>query len=604
MNEGEKNLLMLCSVEHARHGRYDDALEVITRILDEDPGDYQALFHKVFTLRMSGRKDEARELIISLLDLMPDSAGVHFQAGQIFSDCGDLQRAREHFLRVTDLQPFSADAWIELGALSVRLGRPEDANEIYRNGSVFAPDDASIWIQLGISYISGKDPDEALRCFDHALDLETGNEQALCCKARIYEGRNDRENELACYDEIIRWHPDSLFAWLKKGLILMLGGEYDRSVACFTIASGLDNPGHMPFMLKGLVFSLLNRTEEAIPWFEEAHSRKPEDPDILIYLARSLAAAGRHEKAVETFDQILVLHPGNQEAMEGKVRSLYHLKRWGEVLPICMESRSRFPKEPVYYLLEARVRGWHTGEGELARSIILEGLSIIPSDEHLISLLSDLYVHQGLPESAIGILSSELGGHPQSYDLLFRLAALLAQKGDYASASSYYDQILKGHPNDIPTLYLAGETCELMGDPDHALERYNSAVAVNPADPRGWIGRSRILCETGNPHESRRSAIQAASLSDLEEAWQCRGKAEIAAGMLEEARKTFTYITLNWPDHSQGWKYLGDVMHLLHEDKAACISYTRALEINPEDLDALEAKTRILTRMEEIKASY
>ena len=595
MDTREKDLLMLRAVEHAKHEEYDDALQVIDQILDEEPDDYLTLFNKAFTLRIAGRTGEAEQLFGSLLDLMPGSAGVHHQLGSLLSGRGAFDRALPHFIRVTEITPLAAESWRELGATLSALKRFPEAKEALRKGSVFAPDNEDILVQLSQCYLKEGDIPEAIRSLDHALEIHPGAELVLYHKARIYESQGDREKEISCYDELIRNHPENIFAWLKKGLALMLNEEYDLSLRCFSLASRLEDPGHMPFLLKGLVFSLMDRVQEAVDCFEEAYVRSPGDPDISLHLGKALGSADRHEEALAAFERVLDIKPAIPEALEGKARALYHLHRWEELCSVCTQLRTDTPANPIGYLLEAQVRGWHTGDPESALSILRDGIFHIPSNEHLLCLMIDLLEEMGQSERALVILNSEMDEHRESVPILYRLSTLHTHRGDFGSASRFLDLINQIQPEDAQILYLAGEAYEHLGDPETALKRYTSAVTHNPRDSKGWLGRARTLLDLGNPQDALRSARQATSLSDdWYDAWLCQARAEIETGKLENARKTCTYITMSQPDNPEGWKSLGDVMLRLKEGHASCMAYTRALSVDPSDHEARDGKIRSL----------
>ena len=275
---------------------------------------------------------------------------------------------------------------------------------------------------------------EALRSFDHALEIAPGEEPTLYHKARLLEQMGNRSAEIACYDELIKNNPESIYPWLKKGLVLMLNEEYGRSFGCFSIASRLDNPGHMPYLLKGLVLAIQGRYEDAIPCLEEAHTLSPTEPDIILQLGRALGSAERPQDAVATFNQVLEIKPDSLDASEGKVRALFQLGEWEELCRICEECRSRDPKNHVWYQFEAKVKGWHTGKVEEAMSLLEEGRSVIPDDDHLDLVIADLAADTGRIDISIAILKDALSRNQDRVSCLYRLAKLSIDQGEHQEA--------------------------------------------------------------------------------------------------------------------------------------------------------------------------
>ena len=58
-----------------------------------------------------GNFDEALQILTNVLECDPDNRHAHFCKGMILEQKGDLAEAHKHFLRVTELDPHDATAW-------------------------------------------------------------------------------------------------------------------------------------------------------------------------------------------------------------------------------------------------------------------------------------------------------------------------------------------------------------------------------------------------------------------------------------------------------------------------------------------------------------
>lgn len=594
MDDQVKDLIMLRAVEHARRSEFDDAITCINQILEEDPYDSLALFNKGFTLRMAGRTEEATGIFTEILKEKP-TTGVLHQLGMIATTQGQLTRALGYFIKATQIQPCDAEAWYKTGTTQYELGHYREAREALLKASVFDPENAAIWDQIGLSYQKESEFNEALRSFERALETDPESEQTFYHKARLLEQMGKRDEEITCYDKLILLHPESIFPWLKKGLALMMDENYRQSIRYFSVACRLENPGHMPFLLKGLVHSILDQYEDAILCFKEAEQRSPEDTEIALHLGRALGTIDRHEEAIIAFDRILAKNPNSLEADEGKVRSLYQQKRWDELFAICLKNRDRDQKNSVWYLLEARTRGWQTAEPERALELINSGIEQVPGDIHLLLAKADLLVEMNRKDVAIEVLKSLIQETPETLPYLYRLATLLADQQKYEDALIYLEKAEQLRPDDSHLKFLAGQACEQIRDLDKALEFYSRALKEKPDDPGLWLARARILLDLGSSDDALASARQATSLSDdWFEAWIIQGRAEMDVGLSEDARKTLTLATLIRPDDPEGWRYLGDVLISVKEGKAACVAFDKALELDRSYHDARYGKIQAL----------
>jgi len=595
MDEQEKDLIMLRAVEHARRSEYEQSISCIDQILEEEQDDPLALFNKGFTLRMAGRQEEARTVFNRLIQISPHTPGVHLQLGLIAVQSGELTRALTLFTQATRLHPFSSEAWFELGVTMFGLGRFREAKEALQHGSVFDPENPAIWDQIGLCCQREGELKEALRSFDRALEISPEDQQVLYHRARVLEQMGDRTGEITCYDELIRISPETVYPWLKKGLALMLNEEYERSLSCFSIAAKLENPGHMPFLLKGLVLAIQGDYEEAIVCLREAFRLAPSESDIALHLGRALGSSDRPQEAIEAFNQVLEMKPGSLEAYEGKVRAHFQLEEWEEVCSICSECRARDPKNHVWYLFEAKVKGWHIGEPEEAIALLEEGRSIIPDDDHLDLAQADLAVETGRQDLAFTILQDALTRDSGRVSCLYRLARLSAERGHHEDAAGFLEQIHQLRPGDIHILRLTGEAYETLGDPEKALERYTSALIIRPDDAELWLSRSRILLDLGNADDALIASRQATSLTeDSYDAWMIQGRSEIECSRFNDASRSLTRATGIEPDNPECWRLLGDALESDREGRASCIAYDKALALDFSDHAAREGKIHAL----------
>ncbi len=595
MDEQEKDLIMLRAVEHARRSEYDKSIACIDMILEEEQDDPLALFNKGFTLRMADRLEEARTVFTRLIQVSPHTPGVHYQLGMIAVQKGELTRALTLFTQATRLHPFSSEAWYELGATMFGLGRFREAKEALQHGMVFDPENPAMWDQIGLCCQREGDLKEAVRSFDRALEISPDDQQVLYHRARVLEQMGDRKGEITCYDELIRISPETVYPWLKKGLALMLNEEYGRSLSCFSIAARLENPGHMPFLLKGLVLAIEGAYDEAVVCLREAHLLSPSEPDIALHLGRALGSSDHPHEAIEAFNQVLEMKPDSLEAYEGKVRALFQLEMWEEICSICSECRAKDPKNHVWYLFEAKVKGWHTGNPEEAILLLEEGRSMLPDDDHLDLAHTDLAVETGRQDLAFTILQDAITRDSGRVSCLYRLARLSAERGLHEDATEYLEQIHRLRPEDVHILRLSGEAYETLGNPEKALERYTSALVIRPDDAELWLSRTRILLDLGNAEEALTASMQATSLTeDNYDAWVIQGRSEIECSRFNDASRSLTMATGIEPENPECWRLLGDALESDHEARAACIAYDRALSLDFSDHAAREGKIHAL----------
>ena len=135
--------------------------------------------------------------------------------------------------------------------------------------------------------------DEALRCYDRAIDLDSRHPE-------FFNNRGNALARLGRLDEAIR--------------------SYDRAIAM--------NPGYSDAILnRGIALAAARRYEDALVDFERVVSAGPPRADALLYKADALAVLKRFEQALESYDQAVALDPGNAMAFNNRGNALVGLAR-------------------------------------------------------------------------------------------------------------------------------------------------------------------------------------------------------------------------------------------------------------------------------------
>lgn len=86
-------------------------------------------------------------------------------------------------------------------------------------------------------------PEEALVCYDHALEINPHLEQAWSNKGTVLDELGLSEEALACLDRALAINPRFELAWFNKGAALVNGFQrYREALMCFEEAQQLGNP--------------------------------------------------------------------------------------------------------------------------------------------------------------------------------------------------------------------------------------------------------------------------------------------------------------------------------------------------------------------------
>jgi tetratricopeptide (TPR) repeat protein len=129
------------------------------------------------------------------------------------------------------------------------------------------------------------------------------------------------------------------------------------------------------------------------------------------------------------------------------------------------------------------------------------------------------------------------------------------------------------------------------GDPERALEAFDVAVSLDPANPIAFSDRGATRQKLGDMVGALEDFDRALTLDPtLTKPWLNRAAIQIAQGALLEARADLERALELDPGSGSVWRDLGIVCHRLKDAEAAVAAFTRAIELEPDDWAALHSR--------------
>jgi hypothetical protein len=165
------------ATEAARHGRREEALGHLARVLEAGAGynDYQ---YAIFREHGGEGAAEAGEYLASVEAGIRADAEKMREIGLSKAEAGRLGEA-EHFLRLSvRLFPRYAEGHYDLAVALARLGRNDEALPHFREALRIAPVDADACNRIGVALLRLGRVDESLPFFRAALRFDPGHEDA------------------------------------------------------------------------------------------------------------------------------------------------------------------------------------------------------------------------------------------------------------------------------------------------------------------------------------------------------------------------------------------------------------------------------------------
>jgi protein O-GlcNAc transferase len=217
-----------------RSGRYDEAVEVLSRAIASDPSDPIAHLYMGLALTKKGELEAGLAAFRKVIELMPDNERAHLYSGSILSAAGKDLEALAHFREAVRLHPELVSARMELARTLQRIDDHQAALEHYERAVALEPGNAEARLGRAFARIrlerfsearSGLEedvvslPDEP--AFEHAL--------ARLLAAAPDDSLRDGARALAITEELSR-SMKNLDLAETVGMALAEGGRWEEAV--------------------------------------------------------------------------------------------------------------------------------------------------------------------------------------------------------------------------------------------------------------------------------------------------------------------------------------------------------------------------------------
>jgi len=153
-------------------GQWVLAIESFSRILQQEPQDWQSLANRAQAYFRSGAYDKALDDYCLALQLQPGSANLLTNFAILLKELGQLELAESLLRQALQLEPGHADAWSSLGSVLLYRMQYDQASECHIHAMELAGASAARWNNLGNALTGGLHLDDAIEAYDNALALD------------------------------------------------------------------------------------------------------------------------------------------------------------------------------------------------------------------------------------------------------------------------------------------------------------------------------------------------------------------------------------------------------------------------------------------------
>lgn len=505
------------------------------------PDDYRWHYLLGYAWLLRGDPAVASKHFEAALELRSDFVPAMLRLGRAQLELGDGKAARRWFEDALAADASSPAALEGLGKLAAAEGEPAAAAEYFRRALAQAPTSTSLHYGLGQAYRDLGKLDEARRELERSGDAAVaiadpliGPLAGMAESTQLYliqgaEALDDENFEVAAvaYERVLEYEPESFVAY--RGLAYSLEKLGDVDGAIGWLEAGLENgtsadpqkdrreQADLHRILGGLE-ALRQREEATIDHFTASLRLRPDQPDVRMKLANTLARVGRLEEALDHFDRLLESQPADAADLLVKratVRinlgqtseALEDFRRAAELRPDDSRLRLHYAEalEHVGRLRQAAEQRRLAAEGEDRAS---------PSTPTLLAVADDL-IRRGEYEAAVGRLIQVLDREPDQVDARLQLASVLGHLGRYADAAAEFRRVVEAEPRHQGARRGEIISLTLLGRYGEARFRLNEALRLFSHDAQLAHLQARLLASAPDPRvRDGRLAVEVAGRLD------------------------------------------------------------------------------------------
>ena len=300
-----------------RDGQHELAMERYVAILQQNPGNIDALYYVAVLAVQQGQIAEGLKVIGRALVAAPAQARLYNLQGQAHLRLNQDDDALKSFGRAIEVDPAFPDAYGNRGTLLSEMGRAAEAVADFDRALALRPNNAEDHCNRASAVADMGRFDEALAGFSRAIALMPAMAPAYFNRADVLRRLGRLPEALRDYEKMIELYPEHPPAHNNRALVLRELGRFDEAIASFERALELD-----PKFTEGLV----NRANFA---FEQ----------------------GRLDDADNDYRRALQQQPELTEASHGRALTLLSKGEWttGFALYDSREKLRAQPYKPLPY---------------------------------------------------------------------------------------------------------------------------------------------------------------------------------------------------------------------------------------------------------------
>jgi tetratricopeptide (TPR) repeat protein len=512
--------------------------------------------------------------------------------------------------------------YLQNGNKYFEKGKYKEASIMYRTALQKDAKFGEAYYRLALTELKTQQPFAAIQSLRRAVELLQPDRpermDARIKLADVYldylERSSKREGEIV--DEVVRTADDLIKADPKS-----LDGHRLKGRMSFVQAQGGASKRDEKKMKDNL--------QIAITEFRMAHSVKPTQTDIIVYLARVLTADQQYGEAEKLYQQLLENEkgyvqaylelyrlymfqnqPGQAEATLKKAiennpkrydlllnlaQHYYSAKRRDEVVRVIENLKSHSKEYPQAF---EQVGGFYfrLGDGAEAVRQYEEGIKVNPDRKAFYQkLIIEVLMAQGKKEDAKKVNDSILAANAKDNDALALEAALLLDKGELQNAITKLQTVVTRSPGNFVAHFNLGRALAEKGELEQARGQFNEAIRLRPDYMAARLALAQVQLSKREFEPAIKTANEALSHDPKNiPARLVRASAYMGLNQIAQSREELKQILAINPNSQEAMIQMGVALVNEKKYKEAEDMFRKCYDLNPANSRGLMGLSEVI----------
>lgn len=258
-----------------------------------------------------------------------DEKAMITQRADILFDSGKYDKSTMCYDAALRIDPEDVYLLNKQGDNLSRLGEFGQAISCYDKALLYEPDNEYILNNKAIALLNSGDVAGAIEISDVAMEVNPNSPIVLYWRGFILEVLRKYDEALEVYDKLIKIDSENPEVWNSRGNLLTDMGQPEEAIESFNKAVELcldDSEMDADALNRmGNAYIDIGKLDEALDCYNKAINLEKNNIDFLLNKGVVLMELGEFEKAVASFDKVLLKNPDNEDAFFLKEECLENL---------------------------------------------------------------------------------------------------------------------------------------------------------------------------------------------------------------------------------------------------------------------------------------